>query len=176
MENETGYKAQGWGQKRKNINFINQRPAMVKGAVSKQQTVSDEWNVKGEDIDGESKGHKEDRTLTDLEIALMVKHSDPLKYYELKQKKKLEMHEKSYNALHQLTKGKRPDQMVELKEGSPAGEDGGAGGEKSFRNKMFELLEKTNQRVQLDRPFLIKEKMQVIMIDSENHSPRNTAR
>ena len=32
---------------------------------------------------------------------------------------------------------------------------------------MFELLEKMNQRVQLDRPFLIREKMQVIMIDSE---------
>lgn len=66
--------------------------------------------------------------------------------------------------------------MVEPKEGSPAGDEVGAGGEKSFRNKMFELLEKTNQRVQLDRPFLIKEKMQVIMIDSENHSPKNTAR
>ena len=82
---------------------------MVKGAVSRQQTVSDEYNLKGEDIDGEGKMEKEDRTLTDLEIALMVKHSDPLKYYELKQKKKLELHDKNYNALHQLTKGKRPD-------------------------------------------------------------------
>lgn len=65
---------------------------MVKGAVSKQKTVSDEWNFKGEDFDGEGKAQKEERTLTDLEIALMVKHSDPLKYYELKQKKKLEIH------------------------------------------------------------------------------------
>lgn len=32
---------------------------------------------------------------------------------------------------------------------------------------MFEVLEKTNERVQLDRPFLIREKMQVIMLDSE---------
>ena len=36
---------------------------------------------------------------------------------------------------------------------------------------MFELLEKTNERVKLDRPFLIREKMQVIMIDSEKASP-----
>ena len=106
MENETGHKAQGWGRKRKNINFINQRPAIVKDAVSKQQTMTDELIFKGDDIDGESKARKGERTLTDLEIALMVKHSDPLKYYELKHKKKLEMHEKSYNALYQLTKGK----------------------------------------------------------------------
>ena len=32
---------------------------------------------------------------------------------------------------------------------------------------MFDVLEKTNERVQLDRPFLIREKMQVIMLDSE---------
>ena len=36
---------------------------------------------------------------------------------------------------------------------------------------MFELLEKTNERVQLDRPFLIREKMQVIMVDSEKVTP-----
>jgi hypothetical protein len=44
-------------------------------------------------------------------------------------------------------------------------------GEGSLRNKMFELLEKTNERVQLDRPFLIREKMQVIMVDSEKVTP-----
>lgn len=36
---------------------------------------------------------------------------------------------------------------------------------------MFEVLEKTNERVQLDRPFLIREKMQVIMLDSEKDQP-----
>ena len=41
---------------------------------------------------------------------------------------------------------------------------------------MFELLEKTNQRVQLDRPFLIREKMQVIMIDSDRQGPKPTPR
>ena len=43
--------------------------------------------------------------------------------------------------------------------------------ENSLRNKMFDLLEKTNERVQLDRPFLIREKMQVIMVDSEKVVP-----
>lgn len=43
--------------------------------------------------------------------------------------------------------------------------------ESSFRNKMFELLEKTNERVHLDRPFLIREKMQVILLDSEKQTP-----
>ena len=36
---------------------------------------------------------------------------------------------------------------------------------------MFELIEKTNERVQLDRPFLIHEKMQVIMQDSNPGTP-----
>ena len=39
---------------------------------------------------------------------------------------------------------------------------------------MFEMIQKTNERVQLDRPFLIREKMQVIMVDSEqvkDHNP-----
>ena len=37
-----------------------------------------------------------------------------------------------------------------------------------FRNKIFALLQKTNERVHLDRPFLIREKMQVIMHDAES--------
>ena len=39
---------------------------------------------------------------------------------------------------------------------------------------MFEVLEKTNERVQLDRPFLIREKMQVIMLDSEKQQQNET--
>ena len=90
----------------------------------------------------------------------MIKHSNPLKYYSLKQKKKLEIHDQSYKNLRKLTKGKRSAQ--EVGSDDKAGEDGS-----SFSNKIFELLEKTNERVSLDRPFLIREKMQVIMIDSE---------
>ena len=40
---------------------------------------------------------------------------------------------------------------------------------------MFEVLEKTNERVQLDRPFLIREKMQVIMLDSEKQNQEQAA-
>lgn len=39
----------------------------------------------------------------------MVKHSDPLRYYSIKQKKKLEIHDESYKKLRQLTKGKRAE-------------------------------------------------------------------
>ena len=48
------------------------------------------------------------------------------------------------------------------------------GNDNEFRSKMFEMIQKTNERVQLDRPFLIREKMQVIMVDSEqvkDHNP-----
>ena len=68
--------------------------------------------------------------LSDLKISLMVKHSDPLKYYSLKAKKKLEIHDESYKKLKLLTKRRE-------------------GGNESteFRNKMFDVLEKTNERV-----------------------------
>ena len=91
--------------------------------------------------------------LSDLKLSLMVKHSDPLKYYSLKAKKKLEIHDESYKKLKQLTRSQKGG--------------GGNNDQTQFRNKMFEVLEKTNERVQLDRPFLIREKMQVIMLDSE---------
>lgn len=107
--------------------------------------------------------------LDDLTLALMVKHSDPLQYYSLKQQKKLMIHDASYKSLHKLTRGRRHESSNEREdEDMPGGEDGG-----SFRSKMFDLLEKTNQRVQLDRPFLIREKMQVIMVDSEKQTPKN---
>jgi len=82
----------------------------------------------------------------------MVKHSDPLRYYSMKAQKKLAIHDESFKKLMVLTDNKKN------KEGS-------------LRNKMFDLLEKTNERVQLDRPFLIREKMQVIMVDSDKVSP-----
>ena len=62
------------------------------------------------------------------------------------------IHDESFKKLMKLTENKKE-------------------GEGSLRNKMFELLEKTNERVQLDRPFLIREKMQVIMVDSEKVTP-----
>ena len=90
--------------------------------------------------------------LSDLKISLMVKHSDPLKYYTQKAEKKMAIHNESYKKLKELTKSKNNEST-------------------QFRNKMFEVLEKTNERVQLDRPFLIREKMQVIMLDSEKDQP-----
>ena len=36
-----------------------------------------------------------------------------------------------------------------------------------MQKQIFEMLEKTNQRVSLDRNFLIKEKMRVIMVEAE---------
>ena len=59
----------------------------------------------------------------------MVKHSDPLKYYKEKAKKKIEIHDESYKKIRALTKSKQ------------------GSNENTFRNKMFEILEKTNERV-----------------------------
>lgn len=98
------------------------------------------------DADHNSKESKKLAVMSDLEHALMVKRHDPLQYYNMKMDKKMPIHDESFKKLIKLTK--------KDKEGS-------------FSNKMFELLEKTNERVHLDRPFLIREKMQVIMLDSE---------
>ena len=128
-----------------------------------KKTDEDDTSVYGDDpLESQRRKEKQkEGVLNDLQLQLMVKHSDPLKYYELKQKKKLEIHDQSYNNLRKLTKGKKSDHEV-------TGEDKEEGS--SFQNKIFELLEKTNERVQLDRPFLIREKMQVIMIDSEKQN------
>lgn len=47
--------------------------------------------------------------LSNLQLELMVKHNDPLKYYEHKQAKKLKIHDQSYKNLRMLTKGKCSD-------------------------------------------------------------------
>lgn len=62
----------------------------------------------------------------------------------MKSKKKLEIHNESYKKLYQLTKGKRPGQEDADEYNANGGkEESGS----SFRNKMFELLDKTNHRV-----------------------------
>ena len=48
--------------------------------------------------------------LSELKIALMVKHSDPLKYYGMKQERKLKIHDESYKRLKQLTSGQAQKQ------------------------------------------------------------------
>ena len=49
------------------------------------------------------KPSKREQILSELKLALMVKHSDPLKYYGLKAEKKLKIHDESYNKLKLLT-------------------------------------------------------------------------
>ena len=88
-------------------------------------------------------------------MALLAKRNDPLHYFDVKTKKKLLLHEESTKKLAELT--------------------GQISDKKSFRSQICELLNKTNERVQLDRPFLIREKMQVIMIDSEKPPPDQTS-
>lgn len=76
-----------------------------------------------------------------------MKRNDPLKYFDEKFKRKMSIHDESSRKLAALT--------------------GQVHDAKSFRTEITDLLNKTNERVQLDRPFLIREKMQVIMVDSE---------
>ena len=157
IKNEAGIKILNWGPAKQSINFINAKPALVV-----EETPRDEEGARfNEDLrtsasqDGDAepvKLTKGQQYLSDLSLALMVKHSDPLAYYGVKQKKKLEIHDESYAKLRKLTHRK-------------------ASKETEFRNQMFELIEKTNERVQLDRPFLIHEKMQVIMQDSNPGTP-----
>ena len=93
--------------------------------------------------------------LSDIELALLAKRNDPLHYFDVKTKKKLLVHAESAKKLAEVT-GQLTDK-------------------KSFRSQICELLDKTNERVLLDRPFLIREKMQVIMIDSERPPPEQTS-
>ena len=103
----------------------------------------------------------------------MVKNKDPLQYYTLKTKLKLSQHNESTRKLKQLTQGKKKEGNYDDEEEEGGLKEDGEKGGQGFRNKMFEMLQKTNQRVQLDRPFLIREKMQVIMLDSEKNSPKS---
>lgn len=148
-----------WGPVKKNINFINEKPALVqedanaiKAALKGAHADDSDNSDYSQKVAQEIQPSKQEQQLSDLKLALMIKHSDPLKYYIQKAKKKIEIHDESYKKIRALTKSK---------EGT---------NESTFRNKMFEILEKTNERVQLDRPFLIREKMQVIMLDSEKES------
>lgn len=75
-----------------------------------------------------------------------MKRKDPLKYYGDKASKKREILNESTKKLLKITGSINND-------------------------RLNDILDKTNQRVQLDRGFLIREKMQVIIIDSEKKLP-----
>ena len=150
-----------WGPVRKNINFISTKPALMTEDSTKMTTKAnydgnDDLSVYSQIGDYEIKPGKKEQFLSELKLALMVKHSDPLQYYSMKQQKKLKIHDESYKKLRDLTKGKKNKQHSTDgggdKEGASDNESTGGGPEvamhqTSFRNKMFELLEKTNQRV-----------------------------
>ena len=69
----------------------------------------------------------------------MMKRNDPLEYFNAKAQKKMLIHDESSKKLAETT-----GQVHDVK---------------SFRNEITEILNKTTVRVQMDRPFLIKEKM-----------------
>jgi hypothetical protein len=72
-----------WGPIRKNINFINSKPALAPDTKTTQEDL-DNLSHDSQKSGSEKKPSKKEEILSDLEIALMVKHSDPLKYYSMK--------------------------------------------------------------------------------------------
>ena len=110
IQNETGVKKIDWGPVRKNINFINAKPALVNTATNESVTKTNRAQF-GDERDDEDlsqysqkgdfdvKPTKKEQMLSELKIALMVKHSDPLKYYGMKQERKLKIHDESYKRL-----------------------------------------------------------------------------
>ena len=85
IQNESGVHAVNWGPIRNNINFINSKPALAP-EINTKATHDDIDNISfdSQKVDEESKSTGKEQILSELEIALMVKHSDPLKYYSMK--------------------------------------------------------------------------------------------
>ena len=68
-----------------------------------------------------------DHVLDDIELLILMKRNDPLKYFDEKFKKKISIHDESSRKLAEVT-----GQMHNVK---------------SFRSEITDLLNKTNERV-----------------------------
>ena len=84
-----------------------------------------------------------------------MKEENPFKYSTEVALKKIEQHKQAVNKLEEYTSK--------------------ADSTNRFRNRMLNLLEKTNERVTLDRPFLIQEKMSVIIAQADKMDSRNNS-
>ena len=75
-----------------------------------------------------------------------MKDQNPFEYSYQKALKKIKLHERNREKLSEFTTSADNNR---------------------FKNRMLKLLERTNERVTLDRPFLIQEKMAVIMREND---------
>ena len=95
IQNETGQNPVSWDAIRKNINFINSKPAIVKWEENKKKDRINEDLSESTSSDGLEEEKRKEQELAEYQEMLKIKKEDPLKYYSIKISKKNDVQKES---------------------------------------------------------------------------------